>query len=227
MVSGDSMKRIAAAVQGYEHGNRRQSPVNFRTATGDDGGGLKLCKTTSDWEVNTLAELEVWHAGDPPEESSSDETVSDVVNKVAKVVAGTFVLIGEADNGSYYLVEVCRDCEFGHRAERLTENNLDVESVTDDLEHGPGPQVLLHHNGCLKWVGLTKLEVLIDAYIQGENLAFDYREVWVLPDVNVPGYPITVAGVECEDEDGSGTGGGSGGGSGGCGPGLAGGSGTC
>jgi hypothetical protein len=200
MVTGDSMRRIAAAVQHYEQGDRKQSPIKFRDA-GDDGGErLKLCKTSEEWEYNTLATLQVWHEGTPPSESSSDETIEDVVNKVAKVAADTFVIIGQADNDSWYLVEICRECELGHRAERLTESGFDDTTGTDDLANGDGAQVLLHQNGCLTWVKLTKITVLTDARIENNALIFDAAEVWTFPDA-AEGFEIEIPGTDCIAEE--------------------------
>lgn len=193
--------RIAKAVRQVEAGNREGKGLVFgsRVPSGV-ASKLKVCKTSADWDVGTLATLEVWHDGTPPSESDSGETIADVVNKVAKVLAGTFVIIGEAENGSWYLVEICRDCESGHRAERLTEDGLEDGTGTDDLEDGDGAQVLLHHNGCLRWVNLTKVTVLTSAALIGTDLVFERDEVWVFRDANTSLPDTEIEGVECEEE---------------------------
>lgn len=213
MVSGDSLKRIAAAVQSYEHGNRSQSPVRFRQVGEESGGGetLKLCKTDSVWEYNTLATLYVWNGGTPPNESAITseeqpygETIENVVNKIARVSPNTFVLIGKAENGSWYLVEIGREWECqdqqGFRAEHLTENNFEETRDTNNLEDGTGAQVLLHHDGCLTWLGLTKVTVLTGVSIASGNLVFTRKEVWVFPDDGEPLEDITIEGTNCESE---------------------------
>jgi hypothetical protein len=104
LVSGDSMKRIAAAVQGYEHGNRRQSPVKFRTATGDDGGdSVRLGRISSEWAHGDSATVErLDEAGDPFDPSQTFEAMnffgnvhvpSGTLNVACGLVGGTWILI--------------------------------------------------------------------------------------------------------------------------------------
>jgi hypothetical protein len=85
MVSGDSMKRIAAAVQGYEHGNRKQSAVHFRTATGDDGGGIRLGKIDEGWSKGETATVRRYR-GDGTEIENAQ---FDAVNRFADVSVGS------------------------------------------------------------------------------------------------------------------------------------------
>lgn len=197
MVSGDSMKRIAAAVQSYEHGNRSQSPVRFRQV-GDDGDALLLCKTTDEWGIDEIATLDVWHDGTPPDESSSSKTVQ-AVNKVAPVGSDTFVLVGKAGNGSWYLVEIGRDCEQGVLAKRLTEDALDDTVSDSPLETGEGPQVLIHNAGCLKWASLKKITVLTEVSLTESGLEFVRDEIWTFPDAESSIGPTVIAVVDCEE----------------------------
>jgi hypothetical protein len=202
MVSGDSMKRIAAAVQGYEHGNRSQSPVKFRTATGDEGDGLKLCRTTAAWYYDTTATLDVYHGGEPGSESSSDETV-DAVNKVADVDANTWVLVGKAANGAWYLIEIGRgECP---SAERLTSDSFSLESDDAEISPGSGAQVLIHSGGCLKWVSLSQITVITNAYLGEYGLTFELDTVWAFADIGEPPSDIDIATIDCEQGEGSGS----------------------
>lgn len=75
----------------------------------DDGGGgggsLRIGKTgTSAWTKGTLADIELYESGTPPNETASSETITGVVNKWADVPAGKWVGIQKAQNGMYYLV---------------------------------------------------------------------------------------------------------------------------
>lgn len=197
MVSGDSMKRIAAAVQSYEHGNRSQSPVKFRSSSGDDGDGLKYCRVPVTWPYDTSLTLEVWHAGEPPDEESSGETV-DAWNTIATVAAGAFVLVGRAENGSWYLIEIGRECESGHRAARLTEADLEDSRESAPLETGDGPQVLIHDEGCLKWASLKKITVLTGATLTEAGLEFEQTEVWTFTDANSTVGPAIITTTDCQ-----------------------------
>lgn len=85
MVSGDSLKRIAAAVQSYEHGNRRQSAVKFRTAGGDDGGeGIRLGKIEENWNKGATATVKRYR-GDGTEMTDVE---FEAVNRFADVAVG-------------------------------------------------------------------------------------------------------------------------------------------
>ena len=151
---------------------------------GRDGvGALKLCKTTDEWGIDEIATLDVWHDGTPPTEQSSGETVQ-AVNKVAPVGTDTFVLVGKAGNGSWYLVEIGRDCADGLLAKRLTEEALDDTVSDSPLETGDGPQILIHNAGCLKWASLKKIEVIVGVSLTSEGLEFERDEIWTFPDVN-------------------------------------------
>lgn len=72
---------------------------------GGGGGDLRLCKTTTAFLKNTVATLNVWEDGDPPnEEQTADETVADVVNKFADIPACAFVSVAKHQNGRWYVV---------------------------------------------------------------------------------------------------------------------------
>jgi hypothetical protein len=99
----DSASRISAATLAYERGNRDQSPIHFRD-TGDDFS-LRLCKTSAAFNKGTVATLNVWESGTPPNETqTSGETVADVINKYANIASGKFVSVALHANGRWYVV---------------------------------------------------------------------------------------------------------------------------
>lgn len=76
------------------------------------GGGTKLGKTTSEWLKNTVATIDLYETGTPPSETSSGETLENCVNKFEDVAAGRWVVVCEATNGYWYLVEYEKtDCD--------------------------------------------------------------------------------------------------------------------
>ena len=72
----------------------------------DDNGGaqLRIGKTTSLWAKNSLASIPLYEQGTPPSETTSDETLTDVVNHWGDVPANKWVGIMSAANGYNYLV---------------------------------------------------------------------------------------------------------------------------
>lgn len=103
-LSRKAIRRISRAVASYEQGDRDLSAVGFQRGGGDDEP-LRLCKTTAAWDKGTLATLEVWEDGTPPNESqTAGLTIPDVVNKFANVASGKFCSIALHANGYWYLI---------------------------------------------------------------------------------------------------------------------------
>lgn len=72
---------------------------------GGDGALSRLCKTTTAFLKGTVATLDVWEDGDPPNETQTEgQTVADVVNKYADIPACTFVSVAKHGNGRWYVV---------------------------------------------------------------------------------------------------------------------------
>jgi hypothetical protein len=104
LFSESDARRIASTVRAHERGNRDQPPVLFRQS-GDDGSPVRLCKTSTAWNKGTLATLNVWENGTPPNETqSTGVTLTGCVNKFANVAAGKFVIVALGANGSHYLI---------------------------------------------------------------------------------------------------------------------------
>lgn len=104
-LSESAAQRMAAATLAYERGNRDQSPIRFRTASGDDGSPHRLCKTSAAFNKGTVATLNVWESGTPPNETqTSGATVPDVVNKFANIASGKWVSVAMHGNGRWYVV---------------------------------------------------------------------------------------------------------------------------
>ena len=101
--SEDGARRVIAATKAHEAGNRDMPPIRFRDV-GDDST-LRLCKTSAAFFKGTVATLNVWESGTPPNETqTSGATVADVVNKYADIESGKFVSIALHGNGRWYVV---------------------------------------------------------------------------------------------------------------------------
>lgn len=101
----DAAKRVAAATLAYERGNRDMSPIKFRQS-GGDGNPIRNGKTTAVWLKNTLATIELYEDGEPPNETKGSpvETLERCVNKFTDVQSGKWVTVALAANGYYYLI---------------------------------------------------------------------------------------------------------------------------
>jgi len=111
-------ERIASVVRVVERGQRDGAPLSFRRIETSGGGGggtgtLVLGRVTAAWSKNTLASVVQYDSGSPLSEEFATPPVihEDVVNKLADVEAGAWVLIGgiKSVNNNLYLVSA--ECE--------------------------------------------------------------------------------------------------------------------
>lgn len=66
---------------------------------------LRLCKTSAAFSKGSIATLDVYESGTPPNESrTGSETVVDVINKYADLQAGKFCSVAMHENGRWYVV---------------------------------------------------------------------------------------------------------------------------
>lgn len=70
------------------------------------GSGLRIGKTTAVWNKGTLATIDLYENGTPPNETRNNApyTLEDCVNKFSDVGSGKWVMVGLAGNGRWYLV---------------------------------------------------------------------------------------------------------------------------
>ncbi len=100
----DAARRMAAATRAYERGNRDQSAIMFRQG-GEDGDPVRLGKTAAAWNKGTLATINVWESGTPPNETqTTGQTLANCVNKFANVGSGKWVIVARGQNGYWYLI---------------------------------------------------------------------------------------------------------------------------
>jgi hypothetical protein len=106
----------------------------------DSGGATKVGKTKETWEKDTVATIDLWESGTPPDETHEEgATLDNCVNHFAKVPAERWVIVSQAANGYWYLVEFERlDCEEPlTKAKLVTVTGYD-QTVRQVLGHAPG-----------------------------------------------------------------------------------------
>lgn len=151
--SEDGARRIIAATKAVEAGSRDMPPIKFRQVADDGGGSTKVGKTTETWPKNTVATIALYDGGTPPEETREDDaTLAQCVNKFDDVPADRWVVVCQATNGYWYLVEYERTgCELPITRAYLTT----VDGYDQTI-----PQVLAHEEGSgascvtLKWINV-------------------------------------------------------------------------
>lgn len=99
-----SAARIARVVRHVEQ-DVRTRPLTFDSVQQSNAKQVLLCVTQSNWGRNTVATLNVWQGGTPPNETQTVGRTVEAVNKMHFVLGGMFVLVARAGNGVWYLAE--------------------------------------------------------------------------------------------------------------------------
>ena len=159
LISVESARRIAKAVQAYEQGRRRIRAPRMRTAF-DDGDPLRLCRVPTAWPRGESLELEPIYetsCSDEGSESSAGSGGLVVQNEIFDIAADSIALVMRAKNGCWYVVAAgCGEVTAGGSGSGdccMTIGGQDLTTISnyqsDEL------QVLMHENGCLFWATTT------------------------------------------------------------------------
>lgn len=151
----DAAKRVAAATLAYERGNRDMPPIKFRQP-GDDDNPIRVGKVTAAWSQGTCATVTIYEKGSQCKPTANDpaETVENVANLSHNVKSGSWVVIGKAVNGRWYLLEV------GGPDGETCKQTIGGEDVTQLPGWDATKIQLLGHDasGCLTWYDATECE---------------------------------------------------------------------
>jgi hypothetical protein len=162
LITEESARRIARAVQRIANVKRDQPGRKFRVGYDDDGGQVQIGKTTEKWAKGTTTELELIlenSCDEGSEGSGSGGNTLEAHNLAYDVGEGVRCIVAEATNGCWYLVEAesCPDDGSGS-------GDCDCVAIGgQDLTELPGydaakTQILAHEEGCLKWLDTTECE---------------------------------------------------------------------
>lgn len=172
MLTADAARRVARAVQGYEHARRPSiKAARLRTAASDDGEPLRMVRVDEAWPKDTSRAVQLIYERDCDIEDdgsgsgsgSGEDTLEEVYNRLFDIPAHAIVYIGMARNGCWHVVAA--GCGWGGSgSESGSESGSgDCPCVSiggEDLTTVSGydanaTQVLAHENGCLKWISTT------------------------------------------------------------------------
>lgn len=158
LVSVDSLRRLARALQRHEQGNRDIPGVKLRTAFDDGSSPVRLGRTTAAWSKGTTQEIELIYKNSPDAEGSGGDTL-EAHNQTMDVAEDRIVIVAEATNGAWYLVEAESGCAEGSgsgECECVEIGGHDLTTLPDYDD--TKTQVLGHEFGCLKWIDTTECE---------------------------------------------------------------------
>jgi len=158
LITEESARRIARAVQKSEQGNRAIAGRKLRVGY-DEGTDVLIGKTTEEWLKDSSAEVEIIYEDSCNDEGSSGEKIG-AYNISYDVAAGAKVVIALAKNGCWYMVEASNGCDEGSVGSGecgcTSLGGEDLKQLTG--YDGSKTQVLSHENGCLKWIDTTECE---------------------------------------------------------------------
>jgi hypothetical protein len=163
LVSIESARRIARAVQAYEQGKRDDVAPRLKRAF-DEGDPVKIGKTTEKWHKGSTTDLELIYEGDCDDEGSSGGETLEAHNLSYDVDEGAKCIVALAGNGCWYLVEAESCPEDGSGSDEGSGSDCGCTSIggqdltTLDGYDDTKTQVLAHEEGCLKWVDTTECE---------------------------------------------------------------------
>jgi hypothetical protein len=187
----ESASRIAGVVRAVESEPQRTKPLVF-----DAVASPQQTKTFRVGSVDSA-----WLKGDDKVVTllNQDKTVS-ATNLLYDVPdpqgAGSKVCAIAKEGTAWYFVNEESLCSGSKQANWLTTDGFDEGSSTQQAISGDGPQVLVNHNGCLKWIGLAKRNVVSDVISDGQRgITIQYKSVYVIDQTDQP----TDAKIECNN----------------------------
>lgn len=166
LITPDSARRIAKAVQAYEQGRVNIKAKPLRTMGDEAEPPIRWAKYASAWPKDTAQDVEIIYKSSCDDEGSgfgegsgSGDTVN-AWNRIFDIPANARVAISQSENGCWYVVAVgCGEDEGSGSGSGS--GACDCVSVGgQDLTTLPGydegeTQVLGHQDGCLQWISTT------------------------------------------------------------------------
>lgn len=159
MFTRDAARRIARAVQAYEHGNRSTTPPKIRTAYGDESDPIRIARVPEDWSKGDVLEVELVYETDCEEEgggSGSEGETLEARNDLFDIAEGSLVWLALALNGCWYVVAVACSEEGSGSGDCgcLAIAGQDLRTLPGYSD--TGTQLLGHVDGCLQWISTTE-----------------------------------------------------------------------
>lgn len=167
MITAESARRIARAVQAYEHGERRTKPKPLRTAF-DDDTPIRIARVPSAWAKDTQLSVEIIYAASCTDSgegsgsgsgSGSGESI-EAWNRIFDILEGSIVFLAQAENGCWHVVAAgCGDDGSGSGSGSgsgcacMAIGGHDLTTL--DGYDASKKQILGHDLGCLKWYDTT------------------------------------------------------------------------
>lgn len=141
-----------------------QTAVEVQSPEVQADTGLRVGKISAAWDIGTCATVYVWKrtgTGENcvPVESDPLETVEDVVNLSHNVPADSWVVVGQASDGKWYLIESGKEVTPPDDPPTC-QQTIGGEDITRWTGwDGTKVQLLGHdENGCLKWFDSEECE---------------------------------------------------------------------
>lgn len=185
-------ERIAKVVRQIEQGDRGADGLRFlpRGGGGSAPKTFRICTFTSAWDKNTDKTLTFKYQTTTPNTVAAKNLLFDIPGPATSGASTTKVCIIGKEGTAWYFVNTEKEsCDGGYKARELDDSASDSSSAAE-ISAGQGAQVLVNDNGCVRWIELKKLTVVMNQApsapltLTGDGLQYLYKEVYVIDDVS-------------------------------------------
>ncbi len=153
LITEEAARRLQKVINQTGDNARDIHAPKLRTAF-DDGGVVRVAWTTAEWARGATQEVEIIYAEDCEQEGDPPRETVEAYNLFFPVAAEREVLIGQADNGCWYLL-MAASCY--KTATSCVE--IGGQDLTKLLDYDASKvQILGHANGGLKWFNTSNCE---------------------------------------------------------------------
>jgi len=183
-----SARRIARVVQAVEQEPRRASPLTFDPVVEQRRDKpFRVCTFTGEWAKNSAKVVTLKNQTTTPNTVSASNLLFSIVGPATSGASTTKVCIVGKEGTAWYFVNTEKEsCEGRLKAKELDSQFASDLSDATDISDGEGAQVLVNDAGCVRWVSLKKMTVIMNfsptepLTLTSDGLEYAFKEVFVI-----------------------------------------------
>lgn len=191
----ESAQRIAGVIRAAELAVPAAAPLTFKRPILPERKIFRVGEFDGTWLKSTDKQVRLINQEEVNNEPV-EVTVKNVLYNVFPVEPGspTRCVIGREGSEWYLANDERYNCEDSQGAEWLSQQQYSSASDATSIQAGNGPQVLINHYGCLRWVALTARSLYVNITNPNNGLNLVKQPLWVLDDI----YPQEDESFSCE-----------------------------
>jgi hypothetical protein len=180
----ESADRIAAVVRSAELTPPSARPLNFEAVqTQRQQKTFRVCTFTGAWSKNSAKVVTFKNQTSTPNTVSATNLLYEIASS-GTASTSRVCIVGKEGTAWYFVNEELAGCNDGsQKASNLSPSASESSNLTQAAP-GPGVQVLVNDNGCVKWVGLQEITYIEKVRAEAEQIEFIRKKLWALGSVN-------------------------------------------